>query len=67
MKLIILMVIITLAMIGCAQDCPVTEEASQEYSIAYVNNCETGQTDKYICIVETGNCTSTEEILSELG
>lgn len=37
-----------------------------EYSIAYVNNCRTGATDKYICN-EKGKCKSTQEILSELG
>lgn len=36
------------------------------YSIAYVNNCRTGETDKYICN-EKGDCKSTQEILSELG
>lgn len=40
---------------------------SQEFTIAYVNNCNTGNTDKYICRVATGECQSTQEILSELG
>ena len=35
-------------------------------TIAYVNNCQTGETDKYFCN-EKGECKSTEEILSELG
>lgn len=42
------------------------ERNCPEYSMAYVNNCVTGQTDKYICN-EKGECKSTIEILSELG
>ncbi len=37
--------------------------------LAYVNNCETGAQDKYICedVAVDANCINTEEILSELG
>ena len=37
--------------------------------IAYVNNCETGAQDRYICedIAVDANCINTEEILTELG
>lgn len=47
--------------------CPEKNCNEQEYSLAYVNNCATGETDRYICVVETGKCKSTQEILSELG
>ena len=44
--------------------CP--ERNCQNYSIAYVNNCETGEIDKYAC---TGldHCEITRKILSRLG
>lgn len=48
-------------------DCPECEgPAYLGYTIAYVNNCQTGETDKYIC-PEGGKCKSTQKILSELG
>lgn len=40
-------------------------ERRPEYYIAYVNNCASGRTDKYIC--KNDKCQSTAEILSELG
>jgi len=50
-------------------DCPITicqETGCPDFSIAYINNCKTGETDKYMCN-EKGECKSTDEILSELG
>lgn len=49
---------------GCVE-CPFCEDCPT-YTIAYVNNCATGKTDKYIC-VDGEDCKSTEDILSELG
>lgn len=37
-----------------------------KYSLAYINDCETGTTTKYICN-KKGKCLTTDEILSELG
>lgn len=54
---------------GWTQDFVVKDETIEKVitnSIAYVNNCVTGKTDKYFCN-EAGKCISTNEILSELG
>ena len=44
----------------------VEEVPIQEYTIAYVNNCVTGATDKYMCKMSTGKCLTTDEIIAQL-
>ena len=50
-------------------ECPVTIPDCPIKVIGYVNNCATGETDKYFCdyIGVDAPCKSTDEILSELG